>query len=82
MISLRLPSDIEEKLTEISNIESRTKTDIVTESLLLYIKNRESEKSPYELGKKYFDKYKSGITDKSVNHKEIIRDKLRKKQNA
>jgi len=82
MISLRLPSDIEEKLTEISNIENRTKTDILKESLLLYIKNRESEKSPYELGKKYFGKYKSGITDKSVNHKEIIRDKLRKKQNA
>ena len=82
MISLRLPSDLEEKLAEISNIENRTKTEIIKESLLLYIKARESEKSPFELGKKYFGRYKSGISDKSVNHKEKIRAKLRKKQNA
>jgi len=82
MISLRLPSELEEKLSEISNIENKTKTDIIKESLQLYIKSRESEKSPFELGKKYFGKYKSGITDKSVNHKERIREKLRKKQNA
>ncbi|KAB2931299.1 MAG: transcriptional regulator [Leptonema illini] len=82
MISLRLPPDLEEKLTDLCNIENKTKTDILKESLLLYIKSRETEKSPYELGENYIGKYGSGMTDRSVNHKELIRQKLRKKQNA
>lgn len=82
MISIRLPEELEEKLNEISHIEHKTKTEILKESLLLYIENRETEISPYELGKKYFGKYNSGGSDLSVNHKEIIREKLRKKHNA
>lgn len=38
---------------------------------------REGAKSPYELGEKYLVKYESGMTDRSVNHKELIRQKLR-----
>lgn len=37
---------------------------------------RDAEKSPYELGAKYLGKYESGMTDRSVNHKELIRQKL------
>lgn len=38
---------------------------------------RETEKSPYELGQRYLGKYESGMTDRSVNHRELIRQKLR-----
>jgi uncharacterized protein (DUF1778 family) len=38
---------------------------------------RDAEKSPYELGENYLGKYESGMTDRSVNHKELIRQKLR-----
>jgi len=82
MISLRLPPELEEKLAEISTIEKRTKTDIIKESLLLYIKERESAVSPYELGKKFFGKYRSGKSDTSVEHRKTIRDKIKKKHNV
>lgn len=79
MISLRLPQELEDKLAEISSIEKKTKTDIIKESILLYIKEREAAVSPYELGKKYFGKYHSGQTDRSVNHRDIIRNKIKNK---
>ncbi len=82
MISLRLPPDLEKKLAEISSIEKKTKTDIIKESILLYIKERENAVSPYELGKKYFGKYHSGQTDRSVHHREIIKNKIKSKHNV
>ncbi len=48
--------------------------------LLLYIKKREDAVSPYELGKKYFGKFHSGQTDRSVNHRIIIRNKIKNKK--
>ena len=82
MISLRFPSELEEKLDELSNLENRTKTDILKESFLMYIQNKGAEKSAYQLGKKYFGKYNSGINDKSVNHKQHIREKIKAKIHA
>lgn len=84
MISVRLPKNLEEKLNELSSIEKKTRTQIIKESLLLYIENHQTPKSPYELGEKYFGKYKSGFTDRSVNHRDTIRQKMRNnhKRNA
>jgi RHH-type transcriptional regulator, rel operon repressor / antitoxin RelB len=81
MISLRLPSELEEKLDEISSIENKTKTDIVKESLHLYMQSRQSEVSPYNLAQKYFGHSVPDSADSSVNHSEIIRNKIRKKHN-
>lgn len=82
MISLRLPTDLEEKLTEISVAKKKTKTYILRESLEMYLRFQEPVATPYELGKKYFGKYSSGRTDNSVNFKERIREKIRKKHNG
>lgn len=82
MISLRLPSELEDKLAEISSIENKTKTDIIKESLLMYIKSRESEVSPYELAKKYFGHSLSNESEGSIKHSEIVRNKIKKKHNV
>lgn len=79
MISLRLPKDMEEKLTEISVAKNKTKTYIIKESLEMYLRSQEPAVSPFELGKKYFGKYSSGRTDNSVNFKERISEKIRRK---
>jgi len=82
MLSLRIPETLETKLIDLCREEKKTKTKIIQESLLLYIESKKQGTSAYELGKKYFGKYETTPTDKSVNHKELIRKKIRKKHNA
>jgi hypothetical protein len=79
MISLRLSLDLEQKLTDIAKIENKNKSEIIKESLLYYIENFAKQPSAYELGKKYFGKYSSGISDRSVNHQKYVKDAIRKK---
>ncbi|WCL50642.1 transcriptional regulator [Leptospira sp. GIMC2001] len=81
MISLRFPKDLEEKLTELSLLERKTKTDILKESFLQYLKKKEVSKNAYALGLKYIGKYNSGKADKSINYKAIIKEKLKSKIN-
>jgi RHH-type transcriptional regulator, rel operon repressor / antitoxin RelB len=80
MISLRLPEELEKKLSEVAKIENKTKSDVIKESLIYYIDNYSKQPSAYELGEKYFGSYKSGITDKSVNHQKYIKDAIMKKK--
>ncbi len=82
MLSLRIPDFLESELMDICKEEKKTKTAIIKESLLLYIESKKQKTSAYELGKKYFGKYEATLSDKSVNHKELIRKKIRQKHNA
>jgi RHH-type rel operon transcriptional repressor/antitoxin RelB len=82
MLSLRIPDFLESELMDICKEEKKTKTAIIKESLLLYIESKKQKTSAYELGKKYFGKYEATPSDKSVNHKELIRKKIRQKHNA
>jgi RHH-type transcriptional regulator, rel operon repressor / antitoxin RelB len=82
MLSLRIPDFLETELMDICKEEKKTKTTVIKESLLLYIESRKQKTSAYELGKKYFGKYETTPSDKSVNHKELIRKKIRQKHNA
>jgi len=80
MISLRLPKVLETKLTQISKKEDRTKSEIIKELLEAYVSGYNSPQNAYEMGKEYFGKIKSGRRHGSVNYKEIIRDRILKKQ--
>jgi hypothetical protein len=82
MLSLRIPDFLETELMDICKEEKKTKTTIIKESLLLYIESKKQKASAYELGKKYFGKYETTPSDKSVNHKELIRKKIKQKHNA
>lgn len=80
MISLRLPIELEEKLSEAAALENKTKTEIIKKSLLAYFDSVFQKPSAYELGEKYFGQYKSGISDKSTNHQKYIKEAMLKKQ--
>ena len=82
MLSLRIPDFLENELLLLCQEEKKTKTKIIQESLLLYIESKKQKTSAYELGKKYFGRYETTPSDKSVNHKELIRKKIRQKHNA
>lgn len=79
MISLRLPEELEKKLAEVAKIENKSKSEIIKESLVYYIDNFAKQPSAYELGEKYFGLYKSGISDRSINHQKYIKEALFKK---
>ncbi len=73
MISLRLPSDLEQELTQIAKLESTTKTQIVKEALVLFIANLKQKRSqtPYSLGEDLF-----GVADGEVDTSSHYKTKL------
>lgn len=84
MLSVRLPKEMEERISYFSHLENRSKTEIVKEALRLYFRKKEEESriSAYEMGKELFGRYGSGEGDRSVTYKERLKEKLRAKQSA
>jgi len=84
MIAVRLPEALEKKLNSFSEYSHKTKTDVVKEALIFYFENREkeSEDTPYELGKSFFGKYASGEGDLSSTYKQKLKGKLHAKHRA
>ncbi|TGM42224.1 ribbon-helix-helix protein, CopG family [Leptospira levettii] len=72
MISLRLPPELERKLDSFAKSEGKSRTEIVKESILQYIKSRGNDKTPYELGSDLFGKYDSGNSDLAQNRKAYL----------
>lgn len=81
MISFRIPAELEEKLSEISAIEKKTKSEIIKESIKMYIDSRKNTVSPYDLAAKYFGHSLQEQSDGSIDHSKIVRDKIKKKNN-
>ncbi len=78
IISLRLPPDLERKLDSFAKAEGKSRTEVVKESILEYIKNRGNVKTPYELGLDLLGKYDSGQTDLAQNRKNYLRKRIEK----
>lgn len=81
-ITVRLPKILEGKLNAVSEMEGKTKSEIIKESLNLYFTRYNVEKTPFELGKDMFGKYQSGFKDRSINTQREISLKIKAKQNA
>ena len=79
MISLRLTSDLEEKLNRIAKIENISKSEIVKQALALYFEDYNKKRDPYDLGKDLFGKYGSGKGNLSQDYKKLLKDRLREK---
>jgi hypothetical protein len=79
MISLRLTSDLEDKLNQISKNENISKSEIIKRALILFFTEYHKKHSPYELGKDLFGQYGSGHGNLSKTYKKIIKDKLSEK---
>ena len=79
MLSIRLDNDTKYKLKKISQQQNISKSQLVRESINYYIELLESQKrkrSSYELGKKLFGKYGSGVGDLSTTYKQRIKKKI------
>ncbi|MCW7475469.1 transcriptional regulator [Leptospira levettii] len=79
MISLRLPPELERKLDSFAKSEGKSRTEIVKESILHYIKSRGDNKTPYELGLDLFGKYDSANSDLAQNRKAYLQKAIGKK---
>ena len=79
MVTIRLPDEIEVQLQALTEIEQKTKTEIIKTALIEYFERHFSEKTAYELGKDLFGKYSSDETDLSVSYKERLGTKLDEK---
>ena len=74
MTSIRLPSDLENKLNNISEIENVTKSEIIKFALQKYVDEFFSDVDAYEAGKDLFGKYGSGCKENSAKYKAKIKD--------
>ncbi|HNW12574.1 MAG TPA: ribbon-helix-helix domain-containing protein [Candidatus Rifleibacterium sp.] len=81
MLTLRLSSDMEEKLNHIAELMGIPKSEVVRRSLQAYLKQLE-QNNAWDAGKSLFGRYSSGKSDLSENRKAILRQKLQDKRNA
>ena len=75
----RLPTEINNKLCILARVKSKTKSDIIKESIEMYYAQEENEIDSYTLGEPYFGKYASGEEDLSTTYKERVREKIAQK---
>jgi len=81
MLTLRLNSEMERKLTNLAMALGVSKSALVRRGLELYL-NKIEKNNAWEAGKELFGKYSSGKTNLSSNRKSILKQKLRDKINA
>jgi len=79
MISLRLNTDLENKLNQIAKSEKLPKSEIIKRALVSYFKDFQKIHSAYDLGKDLFGKYGSGKGDLSAKYKTILKENLNEK---
>ncbi|MFA4794654.1 ribbon-helix-helix protein, CopG family [Leptospira kirschneri] len=80
MISLRLPPELERKLDTFARSEGKSRSEIVKESIIEYIKNHGNIKTPFELGEDLFGKHSTDISDLSQNRKKYLRQSIQGKR--
>lgn len=79
MTSIRLPEELERDLEYLSRQKKASKSAIIKEALVEYIKLHNSSAMPYELGKDLFGRYGNGRGDDSTEYKQRLQGKLREK---
>ena len=77
MTTVRLPAELEKKLSSRAEALLTSKSELIKEALELLFEHQDTEKDSYELGEPYFGKYGSGDGTLSVTYKQRLKDKLR-----
>ena len=75
-ITVRVDSKLEQELEAIAKAEGVTKSNLIRECLVEYLKSKKSHLSPWDLGKDFFGKSGSGKGNLSKDRKQIIREKI------
>jgi predicted DNA-binding protein len=76
MTTVRLPLDIDMRLTMLTKARQKTKSQLIKEIIESFFTAQENEESSYELGKDFFGRYGSGSGNLSKDYKKIIKEKL------
>ncbi len=79
MISLRISEELERRLDQAARAESKSRSEVIKDSIYYYLDRLENRPTAYQLGEKYFGLFASGRGDLSVNHRSIIAERIRKK---
>lgn len=77
MLTVRLSENLEHELNNLSEQQHITKSEIVKQAILEYIKA--NCKTPYETGKDLFGCDENCITDSSITYKQKIRRRIHEK---
>ena len=78
-VSIRLGSQLEERLAQASRKLSVNKTEVIRRSLEAYLEQLEPGWTPYELGANLFGADRSDGTDLSTGFKRRLKGRLRAK---
>jgi RHH-type rel operon transcriptional repressor/antitoxin RelB len=81
MLTLRLNSDLKDKLNNLAELLGISRSEVVRKSLEAYLEDFEKT-SAWNSGKELFGRYSSGQTNLSSDRKVILKEKLRAKKNA
>jgi predicted DNA-binding protein len=76
MFSVRLDDELNKKIQAMAEKTKASKSEIVREALTEYLRAREAEEKPYELGQDLFGRFGSGKGDLSTTYKKRIKEKL------
>ena len=82
MTTIRLPLEIEQKLASLSEIQNKSKTEIIKDALEEFFYQQSNEKDSYELGREYFGKFGSGDGSLSTTYKAKLKEKIHAKYNT
>ena len=82
MLSVRLDNSLENQLNFLAKEQQISKSQIIKDSLKYYfdmLKQKNKQKSAYELGSELYGRYSSGKNDLSITYKQRPKDKINAK---
>ena len=82
MLSVRLDNSLENQLNFLAKEQQISKSQIIKDSLKYYfdmLKQKNKQKSAYELGSELYGRYSSGKNDLSITYKQRLKDKINAK---
>lgn len=77
MITVKLPAELEHKLSHRAAALHTSKSELIKQALELLFEHQDTQKDSYELGKPYFGRYGSGTSSLSATYRQRLKDKLR-----
>ena len=79
MLTVRLPAQAEQELTDFCEQRRVSKSQVVKDALALYMQQHSVPSSPYELGADLFGPEGSGRVDASTTYKKRVKHLLDEK---
>ncbi|MGV6851234.1 MAG: CopG family ribbon-helix-helix protein, partial [bacterium] len=79
MITLRLDKELEQKLTELAQLNGLSRSELIRRSIKDYVTKLDGP-TAWDLGEGIFGKYSSGDGNLSRDRKQFVKDKIRAKR--